>query len=160
MNYKKKQKIYCILFQASLLLTILGCSFLDDPTGSVEILDVYTRNEQEYIDTFSFYSFGTSTSEHGVPKTKQITVSYLCTTVLITNTCNKNIYNTTINVKAKAGERTYYKTISLDVTITPGNSIYIPVEIEKNTRDLIAVNATNDSDWDINSIEIISVSWR
>ncbi len=84
----------------------------------------------------------------------------ICTTIKVTNTCNKNIYNTTINIQANAGDRVYYKTVSLDVLIAPGNSIYIPVEIEKYTKQLNAEIKNNDSDWDKNSIKIISVSWR
>lgn len=155
--FKKTKKL---ILATVILFPFLSCSFFESPSGTVELLDVYTRNEVEYIDTYSFYTFGTSSSEKGISKTKQVTVSYICTTVKITNTSDKNIYNTTINIQAKAGERTYYKTISLDVTIEPGNSIFIPIEIEKNTKDLKAVDSKNDADWDIDSIKIISVSWR
>lgn len=152
---QKTKTITLILCLTSMLF---GCDFFEAPTGTAELLDVYTRSESEYIDKLSFWSGGTSGGS--VKKEEVTTVTYICTTVKITNTSDKNIYNTTINVQAKAGDRTYYKTVSLDVTIEPGNSIYIPIEIEKNTRDLKNVKDDNDAAWDLNSIKIISVSWR
>lgn len=151
--FKKKKLIMAF----SLSLSLLSCSFYDDPEGKVEILDVYTRYEQGYRE--DYFTFGSSTSKQHEYKTEEVLISYLCTTVKITNTCDKKIYNTTINIQANAGERTYYKTISLDVIIKPGESIYIPIEIEKYTKELKAVGSSNDADWDINSIQILSVNW-
>ncbi len=153
-----KKRFFILIILGFFFSIFIGCSFFEAPEGSVELLDVYTRDEEGYVE--EYYTFGDSTSEKRVSKTEEVLISYLCTTVKITNTCDKNIYNTTINIQANAGTRTYYKTISLDVTITPGSSIYIPVEIEKYTKQLTAVNKDNDDKWDTNSIKIISVSWK
>lgn len=144
------------------LLTIpLSCNLFEEPYGEAELLDTYTRNEKGYIE--EYFSFGSSSlisSDQEKPKPTEVLISYICTTIKITNSGNKNIYNSTINVSAKAGERTYYKTISLDITIAPGCSIYIPIEIEKPTKELLAVNSSNDSDWDLTSFKILSINFK
>ena len=154
----KKKLIYASIF---VLLTMFSsCSLFELPTGSCELMDdVYTRDEQGYKE--EYFTFGTSsTSKDRAERAQEVLISYICATVKITNTSNRNIYNTTINIQAKAGERTYYKTISLDVLITPGSTIYIPIEIEKQTKQLAAVGASNDDKWDTSSVKIISVFWR
>lgn len=156
MIINKKNNFLIVLF-ISLFLT--NCTLFDLPTGNCELLDVYIRNEQSYVEEY-VTSGSASSSIQTKPKKEEVTISYICTTIKVTNTCNKNIYNTTINIQANAGDRVYYKTVSLDVLIAPGNSIYIPVEIEKYTKQLNAEIKNNDSDWDKNSIKIISVSWR
>lgn len=154
----KNKLIYASIFV--LLTMVSSCSLFELPTGSCELMDdVYTRDEQGYKE--EYFTFGTSsTSKDRAERTQEVLISYICATVKITNTSNRNIYNTTINIQAKAGERTYYKTISLDVVITPGSTIYIPVEIEKQTKQLAAVGASNDDKWDTSSVKIISVFWR
>ena len=154
----KNKLIYASIF---VLLTMFSsCSLFELPTGSCELMnDVYTRDEQGYKE--EYFTFGTSsTNKDRAERAQEVLISYICATVKITNTSNRNIYNTTINIQAKAGERTYYKTISLDVVITPGSTIYIPVEIEKQTKQLAAVGASNDDKWDTSSVKIISVFWR
>ena len=154
----KNKLIYASIFV--LLTMVSSCSLFELPTGSCELMDdVYTRDEQGYKE--EYFTFGTSsTSKDRAERTQEILISYICATVKITNTSNRNIYNTTINIQAKAGERTYYKTISLDVVITPGSTIYIPIEIEKQTKQLAAIGASNDDKWDTSSVKIISVFWR
>lgn len=154
----KNKLIYASIFV--LLTMVSSCSLFELPTGSCELMDdVYTRDEQGYKE--EYFTFGTSsTSKDRAERTQEVLISYICATVKITNTSNRNIYNTTINIQAKAGERTYYKTISLDVLITPGSTIYIPIEIEKQTKQLAAVGASNDDKWDTSSVKIISVFWR
>lgn len=155
----KNKLIYASIFV--LLTMVSSCSLFELPTGSCELMDdVYTRDEQGYIE--EYFTFGTdgSTKNKHEDKKQEVLISYICATVKITNTSNKNIYNTTINIQAKAGERTYYKTISLDVVITPGSTIYIPIEIEKQTKQLAAVGTSNDDKWDKDSIKIISSYWR
>lgn len=154
----KNKLIYASIFV--LLTMVSGCSLFELPTGSCELMDdVYTRDEQGYKE--EYFTFGTSsTSKDRAERAQEVLISYICATVKITNTSNRNIYNTTINIQAKAGERPYYKTISLDVVITPGSTIYIPVEIEKQTKQLAAVGASNDDKWDTSSVKIISVFWR
>lgn len=154
----KNKLIYASIFV--LLTMVSSCSLFELPTGSCELMDdVYTRDEQGYKE--EYFTFGTSsTSKDRAERTQEVLISYICATVKITNTSNRNIYNTTINIQAKAGERPYYKTISLDVVITPGSTIYIPVEIEKQTKQLAAVGASNDNKWDTSSVKIISVFWR
>lgn len=151
MNFKKRIFTLVILTTISLQTS---CTLFELPTGACELLDVYTRNEQEYKE--EYFSFGNSTSQERADKTQEVTISYICTTVKISNTSKKSIYTTTINIQASAGERTYYKTISLDVLIAPGATIYIPIEIEKYTKQLAAVDTNNDAPWDTNSIKIIS----
>ena len=157
MNFKNKTIILTLLIAISL---VTSCTFFELPTGSCELMDdVYTRDEQGYKE--EYFTFGTSsTSKDRAERTQEVLISYICATVKITNTSNRNIYNTTINIQAKAGERTYYKTISLDVLITPGSTIYIPIEIEKQTKQLAAIGASNDDKWDTSSVKIISVFWR
>ena len=154
----KNKLIYASIFV--LLTMVSSCSLFELPTGSCELMDdVYTRDEQGYKE--EYFTFGTSsTSKDRAERTQEVLISYICATVKITNTSNRNIYNTTINIQAKAGERTYYKTISLDVVITPGSTIYIPIEIEKQTKQLAAIGASNDDKWDTSSVKIISVFWR
>lgn len=154
----KNKLIYASIFV--LLTMVSSCSLFELPNGSCELMDdVYTRDEQGYKE--EYFTFGTSsTSKDRAERTQEVLISYICATVKITNTSNRNIYNTTINIQAKAGERTYYKTISLDVLITPGSTIYIPIEIEKQTKQLAAVGASNDDKWDTSSVKIISVFWR
>lgn len=152
----KNKLIYASIFV--LLTMVSSCTLFDLPKGECELLDVYTRDEQEYKE--EYFAFGSSASQQRADKPQEVTVSYICTTVKITNTSNKNIYNSTINIQASAGDRTYYKTISLDVLIAPGATIYIPVEIEKYTKQLSAVNKTNDAAWDKASIQIISFFFK
>ena len=154
----KNKLIYASIFV--LLTMVSSCSLFELPNGSCELMDdVYTRDEQGYKE--EYFTFGTSsTSKDRAERTQEVLISYICATVKITNTSNRNIYNTTINIQAKAGERTYYKTISLDVLITPGSTIYIPIEIEKQTKQLAAIGASNDDKWDKDSIKIISSYWR
>lgn len=136
-----------------------SCTIFDEPTGTVDFLDVYTRDEQVYVDEyFTIPSSSLSTKPTHEPKTQEVLISYICATLKITNTSNRNIYNTTVNIQASAGSRTYYKTVSLDVTIKPGDTIFLPVEIEKNTKELKAVGDNNDAKWNLDSFKIISVS--
>lgn len=155
MNFKNKTIILTLLIAISL---VTSCTLFELPKGECELLDVYTRDEQEYKE--EYFAFGSSASQQRADKPQEVTVSYICTTVKITNTSNKNIYNSTINIQASARDRTYYKTISLDVLIAPGATIYIPVEIEKYTKQLAAVNKTNDAAWDKASIQIISFFFK
>lgn len=154
----KNKLIYASIFV--LLTMVSSCSLFELPTGSCELMDdVYTRDEQGYKE--EYFTFGTSsTSKDRAERAQEVLISYICATVKITNTSNKNIYNTTINIQASAGKRNYYKTISLDVVITPGSTIYIPIEIEKQTKQLTAVGASNDDKWDTSSVKIISSYWR
>lgn len=154
----KNKLIYASIFV--LLTMVSSCSLFELPTGSCELMDdVYTRDEQGYKE--EYFTFGTSsTSKDRAERAQEVLISYICATVKITNTSNKNIYNTTINIQASAGKRNYYKTISLDVVITPGSTIYIPIEIEKQTKQLAAVEASNDEKWDTSSVKIISSYWR
>ena len=155
MNFKNNFFIFCF---SIFIFSVNSCSLFDSPSGSCELLDVYTRNEQGYVE--EYIAFGQSSSTQILPKKEEVTISFICTTVKITNTSNKNIYNSTINIQACAGDRTYYKTISLDVLIPPGTSIYIPVEIEKYTKQLNAGISDNDHEWDKSSIKILSTFWR
>ena len=146
------------------LMTFLfaSCTIFDTPEGEAELMDSYIRNEQGYVE--EYFTFGTSSvggsSDHRTKKTEEVLFSYLCTTIKIKNTGKNYIYNSTISLEAKAGGRTYYKTVSLDISIAPGATVYIPIELEKYTKQLKAVNNNNDSEWDITSIKILDVSWR
>lgn len=169
--YKTKTKIFkyskiflskglVFLMIASSLITF-SCSIFDTPTGEAELLDVYVKKEKGYVEEYFSWGSDTDYSHTNIRrKTEEVLVSYLCTTVKITNTSDRTIYNSLINIQATAGDRTYYKSISLDITIAPGAIIYIPIEMEKETKELIAVNNDNDKEWDKDSIKIISVSWR
>lgn len=155
MNYKNKTLIVIIL---TIFNLIPSCVFFEQPTATCELLDVYVKDEQEYKE--EYFSFGSSASQQRVEKQQQVIISYICTTLKITNTSNKNIYNSTINIQAMAGNRNYYKTISIDVIIEPQATIYVPVEIEKYTKQLTAVDKKNDAPWNTDSIKINSSRWR
>ena len=45
-----------------------------------------------------------------------------------------HIYNSTVSIQADTDKRTYYKTLSFDITIKPSTSIYIPVQFEIDTH--------------------------
>ena len=149
----------------SIILTaffLVSCSIFDPPEGEAELMDSYIRNEQGYIE--EYFTFGTSSvndsQDHRVSKKEEVIFSYLCTTIKIKNTGKNYIYNSTISLEAKAGDRTYYKTVSLDISIAPGATVYIPVELEKYTKQLVAAGTDNDKPWDKGSIKIISISLR
>ncbi|MBR5646296.1 MAG: hypothetical protein IKX23_06615 [Treponema sp.] len=139
-------------------LFLLSCELFEPPEGKAELLDIHKRNEQGWIEGY-FSGPTNSSSQTYKEKEQEVLYSYLCATLKLTNLCNKNIYNSTISIQAKAGDRTYYKTVSLDITIAPGKSIFIPVEIEKYTKQLKAAD-TEDEAWIFDSMEIIGETFR
>ena len=149
------------LFIVLMAFLFASCTIFDTPEGEAELMDSYIRNEQGYVE--EYFTFGTDSidsSDHRVKKTEEVLFSYLCTTIKIKNTGKSYIYNSTISLEAKAGDRTYYKTVSLDISIAPGATVYIPIELEKYTKQLKAAGNNNDSEWDKSSIKILDVSWR
>lgn len=128
----------CSLVKGIILLVILSaasvifssCIFFEDPIGECELLSVYTKDVED--------------------------VHYLHATLKISNTCNKNIYNSTVSIEGRTNLRPYYKTVSLDITIAPDDTIYIPIEMDftqKNTE-------TPKETWNTSSLIILSQSWK
>lgn len=107
-----------------------SCKFFEEPDGSCELLDVYTKDEDD--------------------------MHYIRGTLKISNTSNKNIYNSTISVQAKTNKRTYYKTLSLDITIEPDSCIYVPVELEFKQKS----TESSKENWEANSLKIIGEKWK
>ena len=58
--------------------------------------------------------------------------------------------------KHKYTEREYYKTLSFDITISPGSSVFIPIQFEFDTR----INGKPNETWKTDSIKITNVFWK
>lgn len=107
-----------------------SCKLFADPEGESELLSVYTKD----ID-----------DNH-----------YLNATLKISNTSDKIIYNSTVSIQADTNLHSYYKTLSLDITIEPDSSIYIPVQMEFTQKS----TETPKEEWKVNSFKILSEKFR
>ena len=119
-----------ILLMVNLCIVFTSCALFEEPSGECELLSIYTKDE-------------------GV-------THYLHATLKITNTCNKSIYNATVSLEASSSARTYYKTISLDVTVAPDDCVYIPIEMDFTTKGGESLNEK----WKSDTLKIISQSWK
>ena len=120
----------CFLLILILAVCFTSCTLFKDPEGDCELLSVYKKDVED--------------------------VHYIYATLKISNTSDKNIYNSTVSLEAATNLRKYYKTVSLDITITPGDSIFIPIEMsftQKNTE-------TPKEEWNTGSFTIISKAWK
>ena len=117
---------------------ITSCSFFKDPQGSTELLSVYSSQSEYTIDNKTEY------------------IRYLNATLKITNTGSIDIYNSTVSIQAETDKRTYYKTLSFDITIKPSSSIFIPVQFEFDTH----TNGSSSEKWKDDSMKIIGESWK
>ena len=129
-NYSKKLftlKI-CIALLFLLILTLPSCALFRDPTGECELLSIYTKETGS-----SHYIYGT---------------------LKITNTCDRNIYNATVSLQAESSKRMYYKTISLDITVSPEEAVFIPVEMSFTTT------GTETEKWKSDTFKILSAYWK
>ena len=128
-NSKKSFTVkICIALLFGLILTLPGCALFRDPTGECELLSIYTNE------------VGTTHTIYG--------------TLKITNTCDRNIYNTTVSLQAESSKRMYYKTLSLDITVSPEEAVYIPVEMSFTKK------ATESETWKSDTFKILSASWK
>lgn len=119
-------------------LQISSCKFFEAPQGKTELLSVYTSEEEYKYDTTKYY------------------VRYLNGTLKITNTGSIDIYNSTVNFSCETSERQYYKTVSFDITISPGSSIFIPIQFDFDTR----LNGKTNEKWKTETLKIVSSSWK
>lgn len=111
-------------------LSISSCSFFEEPVGESELVSVYAKDE-----TTTFYLYGT---------------------LKITNKSNKNIYSETISVEAKTNKRSYYKTVAMNITIVPGNTVYIPITMDFYQK---ATESPKEK-WDEKSMKIIRENYN
>lgn len=126
-----------------------SCDFFDTPCGDVEIISTYTTNSGEY--------------------------HYLTVTLKISNIGNKDIYNSTISLKAESSIRTYYKTQTCNTVIKPNNSIYYPIEFQfedektdesktktedSNERMQNDSSSIREEKWIEDSVEIMEEFWN
>ena len=130
------------LFMAGLSPLFTACQLFEVPQGEAELLDIYTYAEQGLKEN--------SSTE------KEDKIRFITATIKISNTGDINIYNSTINVSAETNKRTYYKTLSLDITIPPEHSIFIPVEMEIDLKQKGHENET----WKTDSMCITDSCWR
>ena len=124
-----KIKLSIGIFLAMISL-FTSCKLFADPEGESELLSVYTKD----ID-----------DNH-----------YLNATLKISNTSDKIIYNSTVSIQADTNLHSYYKTLSLDITIEPDSSIYIPVQMEFTQKS----TETPKEEWKVNSFKILSEKFR
>ena len=109
-------------------LSMQSCVLFEDPNGECELLSIYTK-------------------ETG-------TTHYIYGTLKITNTCDRDIYNATVSLQAESSKRMYYKTVSLDITVSPEESVFIPIEMSFTTT------GTETEKWKSDTFKIISASWK
>lgn len=134
-NISKFLNLIVILFILSFLW---GCKFFETPEGKAELLSIYTTDEQYKHENTNYY------------------IRYLNATLKITNTGSIDMYNSTISLSCETNEREYFKTVSFDITIKPGNCIYIPIEFDFDTR----LNGKSSEKWKTDSLKIINSSWK
>lgn len=121
-----------------IVLQLNGCKLFDAPGGNTELLSVYTTKEEYKYETTTYC------------------IRYLNATLKITNTGNIDIYNSTVSISCESTEREYYKTVSFDITISPGSSVFIPIQFEFDTR----INGKPNETWKTDSIKITNVFWK
>ncbi|MBO7582424.1 MAG: hypothetical protein J6T20_01370 [Treponema sp.] len=121
-----------------IVLQLNGCKLFDAPCGNAELLSAYTTQEEYKYETATYY------------------IRYLNATLKITNTGNIDIYNSTVSISCESTEREYYKTVSFDITISPGSSVFIPIQFEFDTR----INDKQNEKWKTDSIKITNVFWK
>lgn len=124
-----KIKLSIGIFLAMISL-FTSCKLFADPEGESELLSVYTKDVDD---------------NH-----------YLNATLKISNTSDKIIYNSTVSIQADTNLHSYYKTLSLDITIEPDSSIYIPVQMEFTQKS----TETPKEEWKVNSFKILSEKFR
>lgn len=116
------------IFAISIFFT--SCKLFAEPEGESELLSVYTKD----ID-----------DNH-----------YINATLKISNTSDIIIYNSTVSIQADTNFHSYYKTLSLDITIEPDSSIYIPVQMEFTQKS----TETPKEEWNKSSFRILSETFR
>ncbi|MBR4790460.1 MAG: hypothetical protein IK024_06165 [Treponema sp.] len=131
-------KLILLIFLFSLVFMLSCCKFFEDPKGSAQLLSVYTSEDEYKQESTNYY------------------VRYINGTLKISNTGSIDIYNSTISLSAESSERQYFKTVSFDITLKPGSSIYIPVEFNFDTR----LNGKSTEKWKVDSMKIIGEAWK
>ncbi|MCR5437665.1 MAG: hypothetical protein K6E97_11445 [Treponema sp.] len=146
----KSLRISLVLIALSTLLN--DCKLFEQPIGMAELIDIYTYEDRYEADTNTGYTVMTDS------------VRYIGATLKISNICDTGIYSSTISIKAMSSKKiTYYKTVSLDITISPGSSIYIPVEMEINVKqkgETFNTKEENREIWKKDTIEIINEYYK
>lgn len=122
-----------------LLLIILNqssCGLFSEPQGTAEIISSFTSDSGDY--------------------------QYLESIIKITNIGNKNIYSTTISLRADSSKRTYYKTTTSTIIIKPGTEIYISVDFsfEKQNDNKNETSSSEEEKWKEDTVRIIDVFWN
>lgn len=114
------------------IFSITSCSFFSYPEATSEVISSYTKESDSY--------------------------HYIYATIKITNISDKNIYNSIICLKADSTKRSYYKTTSLNITIKPGNSIYLTFDFsfEENTNN----KDSEKEKWIEDSVIILDTVWN
>lgn len=135
---KTYSKIIILLLLIFPFFTFCGCKFFENPFGEAELLSVYSSESEYKIENKTEY------------------IRYLNATLKITNTGKIDIYNSTVSIQADTDKRTYYKTLSFDITIKPSTSIYIPVQFEIDTH----TNGSSTEKWKDKTIKITGVSYK
>ena len=111
--------IFCALLSQGFLLQ--GCTWSEPPQGEVNVVSVYTAEDDAYCYCFA--------------------------EVQICNTGSCSIYTSTVSVQASTDKNTYYKSAALATTITPGKSIFITVDfsfpLEKSTGTTSTTTSTS-----------------
>ena len=133
------------------LFSIFSCDFFSSPEGNAEIISVYTTNYEKY--------------------------HYLTVTLKISNIGNKDIYSSTISLKADSSVKTYYKTQTCSTVIKPDTSIYYSIEFQfedeedeedeekddtNNTTETTKSKNTNEEKekWIEDSVKILEQFWN
>lgn len=128
---------HCFKLQLLILfpLFLAGCNLFSSPNGETEIISKYSKDIDNYHT--------------------------LIVNIKISNISNKNIYSSTISLQADSTKRSYYKTQTNNITIKPGNSIYITLEFvfedEKETN--FSTNEEKEK-WKEDSVKIIDIFWN
>jgi len=120
------------------IFSITSCSFFSYPEATSEVISTYTKESDSY--------------------------HYLYATIKITNISDKKIYNSTISVKADSTKKSYYKTSSSNITIHPGNSIYLIIDLSFEKKANIVPSDENDHEetekWIEDSVIILDSFWN
>ena len=134
---KKLMITLVAMFAAALFFT--SCTFFSSPQASSEIISTYTNDSDEY--------------------------HYLSAVIKVSNTGNKTIYQTVINLQANTNIRTYYKTATSTLTIQPSNSIFLTVDFsfteEEKNEDKDSSSEQNVKEkWILDSVKVDSAFWN
>lgn len=125
-NFLKIRQLLQLGLQFSIAATLFifqGCNWFESPKGEVEIVSVYSAEDELY--------------------------RYCFAEVKITNTGNCDIYTSNLSAKACSNKNTYYKSASLSTVIAPGKTLYITIDfsipLTKEEKETVSTTSTTST---------------